>query len=100
MEVYLPREIKLNIGEIFVVKGFINKEISCGARAIGFFGGRTVRGGGDIDMVVIKDGIQRGGITSREGIIHATYIPSDYSSDSIATFAKQIVSQAVWVWEK
>lgn len=70
-----------------------------GALAFGVFGSRTVGpNGNDIDVIVVKDGIQRGGVTVRNGIFHLSYFSSNFLSDPIATFGKQVFSNAVFIF--
>ena len=70
-----------------------------GALAFGVFGSRTVGPNGkDIDLIIVRDGIQRGGTTTRNGIFHLNYFPVNFLSDPIATFGKQAFSSAVFIF--
>jgi len=49
-------------------------------------------------VIVVKDEIQRGGATKRNGIFHLNYFPANFLSDPIATFGKQAFSSAVFIF--
>lgn len=104
MEALVLSQVQLEPWEREVVDDLITMEVRSGAHAIGFFGGRTILGkrtdGHDIDMLIVKDGIRRGGEKVRQGIVDLTYIPSNYKSDPLATFARQVATQAIWVWKQ
>lgn len=94
--------VVLSEQEQVAVDKFIVEERKDGATRIGFFGGRTVEGAkieGDIDMLVVKPGVTRGGVTTRNGPMHVTHIPPEYKKDKLATFANQVSENAVWVGE-
>ena len=67
--------------------------------AFGVFGSRTcsIRGK-DVDVIIIRGGIPRGGKTRRQGIFHLNYFPPNSLEDPIATFAKQAYSSAVFIF--
>jgi len=49
-------------------------------------------------VIIIIDGILRGGETKRKGIFHLNYFSPDSLKDPIATFAKQAYSSAVFIF--
>jgi len=94
----IPEGIFLNKTESIGLLNLAQVEMNGGALAFGVFGGRSFRNSNDIDVIVVKDEIQRGGATKRNGIFHLNYFPANFLSDPIATFGKQAFSSAVFIF--
>jgi len=94
----LPDEIYVSQNEKKLLLNLAEQERCDGAFAFGVFGGRTLNDRNDIDVIIVKEGVQRGGITFRNGIFHLNYFPANYLSDPIATFGKQAFTSAVFIF--
>lgn len=88
-ETQIPTGIFLDRSEKIRLLNLAQRELEGGAVAFGIFGGRTLHNKKDIDVIIVKDRIQRGGVTLRNGIFHLNYFPTNFLSDPIATFGKQ-----------
>ncbi|VVA44248.1 hypothetical protein CANDROIZ_500007 [Candidatus Roizmanbacteria bacterium] len=94
----IPEGIFLNKSESSGLLNLAQQEMKEGALAFGVFGGRTLYGKNDIDIIVVKERIQRSGLTLRNGIFHLNYFPTNFLSDPIATFGKQAFNSAVFIY--
>lgn len=99
-EAQIPEGLFLNRTEYAALIELAYQEMDDGALAFGVFGGRTLHNANDIDVIVVKAGIQRGGATLRNGIFHLNYFPSNFLSDPIATFGKQAYRGAVFIYNR
>lgn len=96
----LPDGIYVSQNERNLLLNLAEQERCDGALAFGVFGGRTLSGRNDIDVIVVKEGVQRGGATLRNGIFHLNYFPSNFLTDPIATFGKQAYRGAVFIFNQ
>lgn len=99
-ETQIPEGLFLNRSEYIALLRLSYQEMEEGALVFGVFGGRTFRNSNDIDVLVVKNGIQRGGATLRNGIFHLNYFPKNFLSDPIATFGKQAYRSAVFIYNR
>ncbi len=98
INITLPDNIYVADKEKQLLLNLAEREQQSGALAFGVFGGRTFRNSNDIDIIVVKEGIQRGGLTIRNGVFHLNYFPANFLSDPIATFGKQVFNSAVFIF--
>lgn len=95
----LPDGIYVNPNERAELLNLAEEEQNNGALAFGVFGSRTINSkGNDIDVIIIKKGIQKAGLTKRQGIFHLNYFSPESLLDPLATFAKQAFSSAEFVF--
>jgi len=95
----VPEQIKVNEVIRKNLYELAIQELDSGAQAFGVFGRSTYAPSTkDVDVIVVRPGIQRGGITLRNGIFHLNYFPLDIMSDPLATFGHQAYTSAVFIY--
>lgn len=97
--IVVPDSIKINeiIASNLLALGLI--ELNSGAKAFGVFGRSTYEPSQkDVDVIIVRDGIRRGGETYRNGIFHLNYFPVDVMSDPLATFGHQAYQSAIFLY--